>query len=319
MYNVPAILNELDITIHHTEKNGDAVEYYARCPWHKEDERGRVQVDHEPSWSINHDTGEHNCFSCGFAGTPVYLAFKMLDLEWDQAVEWANKYKDSLAAILAMDPWEGNRPALTQRLPINNARLQSYPRPTPEALERRHVTAEACLAYDVHWDAKKEAWILPIRSPEDDHALWGWQMKGEGTRLFRNYPFGVEKSETLFGVDVVKPTDTIVVVESPLDAVRLYSLGIPAVSTYGAGISDIQFNLMMGYAGLIAAMDNPRVDDSGAKASLKFLEFSRRIPLRFFNYGDSDAKDVGDMDEEQILFGIENARHALWGKQAVGL
>lgn len=316
MLNVVGVLNALQIKVDHVETKRDGtVEYYARCPHHYDGKK----VDHSPSWSIEDVTGNHHCFSCGFTGSALYLAFKVLDLSWDDAVAWIEKHNNSLATVLEMDPWDASRPALTQRLPINEARLASYDVPPSAALTGRSLTVEACDRYGVRWDHKSLAWITPIRDPES-FELWGWQMKGaeSGSRLFRNLPFGVQKSETLFGVDVVgAPNAEVWVVESPLDAVRLASLGYEAVSTYGAKVSKVQCELMLAkYDALVIAMDN---DDAGRKAALGFLDYARRIPMRFFNYGDSEAKDVGDMTPEEISFGHENARHALWGRKALGL
>lgn len=318
MYNVQGLLSALDILIDHVDTKSDGeVEYYARCPYHFADEDGRVKVDHSPSWSIKHSTGEHNCWSCGFHGSPIWLVYKVLDLEWDEACAFADKYTDSIAAILEMDPWDGSRPSLSQRLPINDARLYAFGDPPLEALTARRIEPGACEVFGVRWDHKTLAWITPIRDPQD-YSLWGWQMKGAepGSRLFRNFPFGVKKSETLFGIDVWDERDQVWVVESPLDCLRLWSIGFKAVSTYGANVTRTQHELLLGYESVIVAMDN---DDSGRKASLDLLDYARRIPMKFFNYGDSTAKDVGDMSDDEVMFGYENARHALWGRKALGL
>jgi hypothetical protein len=52
-------------------------------------------------------------------------------------------------------------------------------------------------------------------------SLWGWQEKGARGRFFKNQPAGVKKSKTVFGVEILTSTHDLIVVESPLDAVRL--------------------------------------------------------------------------------------------------
>ena len=40
------------------------------------------------------------------------------------------------------------------------------------------------------------------------------------------------------------------------------------------------------------------------------------ITARFFNYGSTGIKDVGDMDNSQITWGIENAIDMIYGEKA---
>jgi DNA primase len=79
--------------------------------------------------------------------------------------------------------------------------------------------------------------ILPVRDP-DNGKLWGWQEKGK--RYFRNVPEGVRKGHTLFGIREFPADSPAVLVESPLDVARLYTVGYRnAVSSFGAGVTDV--------------------------------------------------------------------------------
>ena len=40
------------------------------------------------------------------------------------------------------------------------------------------------------------------------------------------------------------------------------------------------------------------------------------IELYFFNYGDSNKKDPGDMTNEEIEWGMTNARDSIYGEMA---
>ena len=48
------------------------------CPMHLE-RTGRE--DHNPSWSINLETGVHHCFSCGYKGTLLTLVAEVQDFQ----------------------------------------------------------------------------------------------------------------------------------------------------------------------------------------------------------------------------------------------
>jgi len=136
------------------------------------------------------------------------------------------------------------------------------------------------------------------------------------TRFFRNQPVGVPKSNALFGYKQYKGGDMIVV-ESPLDVVRLASVGISGgVSTYGAIVSMQQFNIMRGADRLIFAMDN---DQAGKESSVNLLILCQEygVDAWFFNYNQTDMKDVGAMSKSEIVYGLENARHMVNGKKAL--
>ena len=109
----------------------------------------------------------------------------------------------------------------------------------------------------------------------------------------------------------------MIVVESPLDAVKLKSVGIPGgVATFGAVVSEDQIEIMRKAEPLIIAMDN---DEAGKKASKFLLDSFRRLGIEcwFFNYGDSDKKDIGDMDQNEIDWGLTNAKHCVLGGAAL--
>ena len=145
--------------------------------------------------------------------------------------------------------------------------------------------------------------------------MWGWQEKGASGRFFKNQPAGVKKSKTVFGVEVMAK-DILVVVESPLDVVRLAAAGVEgAISTYGAILSEDQAKIIRTADKVIAAFDN---DDAGRKANEQMHGFSRKygIDLSYFNYKGINVKDPGDMTINEIHQGIETAKTSVLGKAA---
>jgi DNA primase len=111
-------------------------------------------------------------------------------------------------------------------------------------------------------------------------------------------------------------TETLVVVESPLDVARLASAGVKgAISTYGAIISEEQAKIMRRATRVIAAFDK---DDAGIHANELMRGFARKygIELSYFNYTGIDVKDPGDMTEAEIRQGLDTARDMIYGKAA---
>ncbi len=307
-------LDALGVWIRHA----DDEELHGMCPLHVK--RTGREVRH-PSWSINRGSGLHNCFSCGYKGSFLGL---VMDLRFPhdvfRAQRWIRAYGvDMQAAVDAVPSWQDRReePEL-EELDLNlAARLAAFSDPPAEALAARGLTAEAAAHYGVRWDLKNEAWILPIRRA-DDGAVLGWQVKARDGRFFRNYPLRVPKGQTLFGHDVAPEDAPWVLLESPLDVVRLHTAGfLGGVSSYGVEWTDAQMALIADRTDeLITAFDN---DTAGWKALAVMLygdpkagrrPWTRRLPdLYVLNYAGTKAKDVGDMTDAEVARAIERARH----------
>lgn len=282
-------------------------ELVARCPQH-EARTGRP--DAHPSWSINLDTGLFLCFSCGYRGSLYTL---VMDLEGVTDIEQAKTFvtKGTLKNSLSRIP--GPYQPIQGRPHLNETELAAYAAPPMWALRARNLTSEACRHYGVLWDTYTESWILPIR--DYDGLLLGWQVKSQTERAFRNHPPGVKKSNTLFGYHAFEGGQ-MVVVESPLDAVRLRSEGIAgAVATYGAIVSRKQIQLMTAADEVVMALD---ADAAGRKASRELLTSTRGVlkAVKFFAYN-AQAKDPGDMTHDQIQQGLQSARSRVLGEAAL--
>jgi 5S rRNA maturation endonuclease (ribonuclease M5) len=291
------------------------------CPGHL---KTTGREDRNPSWSINSETGAHHCFSCGYRGSLLSLVCDLLGFEnYRDAERWlkANVEIDLDSVVKqTQDLQRESYRYLPKPVPMSEARLAVFTDPPQWALEARQVTREACLKHKVKWVEGMDNWILPIREPEAGKLL-GWQEKGQGHKHFLNRPTGMKKAATLFGIEQFLDLDIndMIVVESPLDVVRLSSMGIRGgVATMGASVSVEQVKLMRRAERVTIAMDNPSLDAAGAKAVKELTKLLPKygVEFQYFNYGDSNAKDIGDMTDDEVWFGLEKAKHMALGKLA---
>jgi 5S rRNA maturation endonuclease (ribonuclease M5) len=294
--------------------NARGSEILALCPGHKEI---TGKEDRSPSWWINSDTGAHICFSCGFKGnlwSLIATAQGLKDangfLDYADAKDWLYLSFDNIQ--LGPPEEEHEQESIFKEVTnITESRLALFTLPPAHALSARGFTSQAAEKHQLLWDTVHSNWITVIRDPQSNKLL-GWQEKGFSRRYFRNYPQGVEKSTTLFGFN--KYTGgRMIVVESPLDVVRLESIGITGgVSTYGSMISNTQLELIKEADEVLFALDN---DESGINSSKKMLEHN--FEAWYFNYGHTDMKDVGAMSRIEILTGLDNAKHSVNGLGAL--
>lgn len=308
--DIEKVLLSLDLNL--TAQRGDEVQGF--CPMHKS---RTGKDDHHPSWWINTETGAHICFSCGYKGNIYTLVADKKGIDYFDAKDYIASNEqmplDSLLKRIKELPEYGVQEE-EEIILMSEARLAVYSEPPEKELRKRFINAESAKHHGVLWDTTNNAWILPIRDP-NDYSLWGWQEKGATGRFFKNQPTGVKKSRTVFGVEVMA-TDTIVVVESPLDVVRLASAGVAgAISTYGAIISEEQAKIMRRASKVIAAFDK---DPAGQKACEQIKVFAHKygLELFYFNYTGIDVKDPGDMTVSEIHQGIETAQDVIYGKKA---
>jgi hypothetical protein len=316
--DMPTVLAELGVEV--ADIRGDEV--WAWCPNDDHDEKRPIH------WSINSTSGDHLCFSCGYSGSFDMLVAEKLDfvrsmkmpdgsrpLDLGRAREWILERGMSLEALQRLPAWEREEALFVP--PMGESLLAVYEPPPWEQLEQRQLDEESCAAYGVLWDPKENAWILPVRDPETAE-LWGWQVKGPG--VFKNYPTGIKKSRTLFGLNAFTGSRALIV-ESPLDAVRFKAAGIEGgLATFGANISDTQMRIVLERADeVIVATDNFLTDPAGRKAALALLKrYSTRIDMRFLDYTHTEAKDPGDMTDDELHDAVDHAKHSWRGVRALG-
>lgn len=290
-------LPDLGIDVEKVTKKGEA---WAICPNPRHDER-------DASWSINLDTGSHNCFSCGWGGNYLYLVEQTKRLEPEHAEEWI---RDRGGISVARKKLRGEKVwEKTKAEPLTEADLALFDARIPMwALKERDIIQEACDAYGILWNTPRKQWILPIRDPFTG-SLLGWQAKDKGIVL--NEPEDVEKSVTLFGYHLLG--DTAYVEESPLDCARLWTYGVEgAVSPYGVHFSDYQMDLIVEHPKVkrvVMCLDNDRAGRN--KEREVWQEYRGRTRLYFANYERTDNKDHGEMTPEEIAYSIEHPISAL--------
>lgn len=297
--------------VHTVGSRGNEIQGY--CPGHV---ARTGHEDHNPSWYINADTGAHICFSCQFKGSLTFLICTIKGFvgpdgyDFEQAKTWLNEEGELSESFEKAIKPKKQGPIFEELQVITEASLAAFTSPPDFALRSRGLSKSAAKSYGLLWDERRELWIIPIRHPQT-YRLMGWQEKAYRGRYFRNYPTGIQKSIAIYGIDLWEPHDDLLIVESPLDAVRLLSVGITGgVATYGSIISKEQLQILKGYKHLTFAMD---ADEAGTHSHMHIMQMTKVFGFEcwFFDYSHTDAKDVGGMSRMEIAEGLHNARHSV--------
>ncbi len=319
MTDVPADLEGalLELGIEVTRTADDEV--WAHCPGHL---RYVGKEDHSASWSVNRVSGLCNCFSCPEQSTFVNLAMRIkFPHDVFAAARWMRGFGVDLVASADLAPFEQPNVRMEQAEIMPETRLAMFPDPPGWALDSRKLSLEACQHYHVRWDSENEAWIIPVRYP--DGALAGWQAKWAKQRRFINHPKGISKSSCLFGYEVFPAGEPAVLLESPLDVLRLYTAGFTGgLSSMGAAVSREQMQLILNITDeLVVALDDDEAGRMHAEQirNGKYVRgkqtergYSSRIYTRFFDYSAAHGeKDIGGMEDVYIRHGLHNAEHSI--------
>lgn len=294
-----AVLERLGVaitTVGDTEVGG-------RCPVHH---LVVGKEDRSPSWSMNLHSGLWICYSCGAKGNLSQLVLQLTG-DSDEAM-LVNEYIISSG----LERLKAGTSAPVENLPsVDLSAFRKFVSVPEQLLEYRRIDPEVAQRFGIRWDPQPRHWIVPIISPSGD--LWGWQAKGKN--YFRNVPTGVPKSRTLFGIERFK-AQVAVLVESPLDVVRLASLRpgqlTHGLGTFGAHVSTYQLNLVSRWADtLVIALDN---DEAGIRAAERV---ARECPrprggINFLRYEHTNAKDIGDMTNDELEEALAGASALPW-------
>lgn len=175
---------------------------------------------------------------------------------------------------------------------LNNQALDS-----PRAMryfEGRRINVDSVNKFSLGFSEKQDMVTVPIQSP-DGSMFVGFVARSVDGKDFKNTP-NLPKSKVLFNLHRAKRYDSVYVVESSFDAIRLDQCGLPAVASLGSNISRFQIELLTkNFNSVIVIPDN---DDAGKSMSDKIINKmgSRAVafclPSRF--------KDIGDMTDADI-------------------
>lgn len=320
--DIPTALKELGII----PERENSEEIFGLCPGHYR-RLGR-QDRSAGNWSVNKETGDHNCFSCGYGGTFLDLVMDVGEMDVWAALRWVRRHGVRIVDVAELptyrdfEPDEDSGAEAVERQrkePISEARLALFWRPSEQKLAERLITPDSAELYDVLWDGENHGWVIPIRAA--DGVLIGWQFKNK--RWFDNYPRGVEKGECVYGLELLEPGHTAMLIESPLDCPRTHVAiadhypDIIPVSGYGVEVTDVQMRLILERTDKVMfAFDNDKSGRKLTQALSMGVEKRGRVTRRgwaarfsectVYNYGDSKGKDQGEQSDDEILWGVEH-------------
>lgn len=281
-------------------------DFLCLCPFHGN--------RHTPSFSVSHQKGLYLCFnpSCDASGTIVELVknithrneYEALRFIMSAQQEAVASFDDELAEILSDKPEfkEFSQETLDKLYSQINDRAREY-------LNGRGISNDSIDYFKLGYSANQDMIIVPVHSPDGmPVGLVGRSIEGKS---FKNST-GLPRNKTMFNIHRARrSSSTAVIVESSFDAIKVHQSGYPnVIASLGGSMSKINLeNINRNFTKIIIMTD---ADNAGRELGKTIANGLKNKEILWAAYSNDilypgDAKDVGDMTEEQIKTCIENA------------
>ena len=302
--HIKSILKEIGLEIV-GETNNDFLCY---CPFHSN--------RHTSSFSVSREKGAFICFnpSCGEAGTLTELVrrtthkneYEVLRFILSKETEALENFDELLSETMQDKPdfEEFSQETLSKlhSVLLDNDKAKNY-------FKSRGINLESASHFELGYSDNMNMVTVPVHSPEGiPIGIVGRSVEGKAFKNSTNLP----KSKTLFNIHRAKKIgDHIIIVESSFDAIRIHQAGFPnVVATLGGFLSTEQHRLLNRYFNKITIMTD--ADLAGRQLGLSIANKLRNKDVLWssYSYGKiypHDAKDAGDMTDEEIKACIKNS------------
>ena len=283
-------------------------DFLCLCPFHHNTD--------SPAFAASYSKGLYVCYNqnCNSSGTILDLVIKLTNRTSFEAMRFIASNKMSEAEMLEEELKDllDDKPEFVEfsRQTLENLYngLLSNEK-AKEYFDSRKIGYEAIAHFSLGYSKVQNMVTVPLHSPDGiPVGIIGRSIEGKS---FKNSP-NLPRNKTMFNLHRAKREGgTIIVVESSFDAIRLWQAGYPnAVATLGGSISDTNINHLNKYSSTIIIMtDNDKAGISLGETIANKLRNKNVLWARYdsLNTYPHNAKDVGDLTDEEIKQCIKNA------------
>ena len=263
-------------------------DYIIFCPFH---------ANHRtPAGEVDKNTGIFYCFSCQKISDLTELVMHVSGRSYFESARFIKSKEQNIDLEKQINQQLYVKPDYNQFDEILIKKLNSQALASTRSVNYFHgrkITEESMKKFYLGYSEKQDMVTVPVHSP--DGMCIGFVGRSIEGKEFKNTP-GLPKSKVLFNLHRVKSSDKVYLVESSFDTIRLDQVGLPAVATLGANVSNIQVELLKKYFNnIIIIADN---DEAGSRMKDRLIEkLGSRISVITI---DPKYKDIGDMDDDTI-------------------
>jgi DNA primase len=313
--------------------------FLAYCPFHHNTDT--------PAFALDKEKGLWTCFnpSCDAKGNMYTLLRDLKGVTSFEAARVIKRFDEQThGSISSRLTAMKEKPAEFVQFPVEPVERMTqdfwqYDRPQ-DYMQSRGFTAETMKYFEVGYSQKKDMIIVPMHDPKG--MLLGFIGRAIGEKIFKNSAH-LPKSKTAWNYHRAKKHgDTVIVVESAFDAMRVHQAGYPnVVALLGSGVSEhflAQLNKTFSKVIIMTDFEPNFWYPANCKRCKHLVQCKGHRPGRDFGwklvqglvnkkimwaaYDDNcvyphGAKDAGDMTDDEIRQCLTNAvshfKYTRWG------
>lgn len=309
------ILNNLQISLHQNginllnvvkpEHNGN-IQF--SCPSHKGGQEKSPSCGMLTKTSYRngreYDAGTVHCFTCGYTATlPEFISFCFGYN--DGGIFGNNWLKANYSTAMVERDRHFNininrNKSTTNQLPnISDDILDSLAYTHPY-MYKRGLTDEIIDKFDIGYDNVTDSITFPV---SDIYGNIKWIQTRSVKGKFYKIPEGIVKTDYLYGVyqAIQSKSTSVVICESPLNALTLWKFNKPAIALFGTGGGN-QYEMLkkLPFRHYLLALDP---DEAGKNGTMKLINRLRRYKLLSrLEYPKNSYKDINDYGSDILKF-----------------
>lgn len=301
---VREVLGSIGVHISHES----ATDFFCYCPFHDNHST--------PAFAISKTKGSYICYnpSCDERGGIVDLIRQKSDMNEFQIIRYLaslekdaeDTFDEDLESLLDDKPEFVEFPQETLDT-LHNDLIKS--KEAQEYLISRGMSLSEMTHFSLGYSERQGMVTVPVHSPTGMPV--GIVGRSISDKRFKN-SINLPRNKTLFNIHRAKrESGTLIVVESSFDAILVHKAGYPnVVATLGGHISKENLSNLNKYSSsIIIATDS---DEAGRQLGKSIASKLKNKNISWASYSDGvvyphDAKDMGDLTEEEIKQCIKNA------------
>ena len=240
------------------------------------------------------ERGTLHCFTCG-AYIPLYkVVAECLDKSEDYAKDWLidNFGEDRVDEVTNLQYINLNKKQPTNY--IDESILDTYQSWHPY-MAKRKLTQEICNLFKVKYDSKSDCIVFPAWDEKNNLV-----MLTKRSVTGKNFYLDKKIEKPVYLLNYIKDNNIkeVIVCESQINALTLFTWGYPSIATFGCNISKKQFEVLnkSGIEHYYLAFDG---DDAGKKGTRNFIKnIKKDVLIDVIEL--PKGKDVNDLTLEEF-------------------
>lgn len=238
--------------------------------------------------------GTVHCFSCGYTASLDQFVNECFDESGDFGKQWLLEYCDT-AFVSEVDylPSIDFNHNIVKKDYMDESSLQKY-QYYHNYMWTRKLSKEIVDIFEVGYDPERDTLVFPVR---DEYGRLVFITRRSVKSHFFMIPHEVEKPVYLLYYILQNHINSIAVCESQINALYLWSIGIPSVALFGTG-TDKQYELLKrsGIRIFNLYFDGDAAGEKGA------YRFKKAMPedVIINTYQLPVGKDVNDLTKEEV-------------------